>query len=111
MPARLRCRAHGIVPQDSSTDPGGEEEVRRNQSHHGESRITRPKRLPCIWSSSPQNASAFMLQCEKRQPDAFAARHSSFSTVFQLRAVLGTPMPLSNFADSFEFEKPRGVCR
>ena len=43
--------------------------------------------------------------------DAAATIRASFSTVFQLRAVFGTPMPLSNRSASFERPNPFGVCR
>lgn len=42
---------------------------------------------------------------------AASASSRSFNTVFQLRAVLGTPSPLSNFVPSLELLRPPGVLR
>src|SRR5262249_58960617 len=42
---------------------------------------------------------------------AFLTSSISLRTVFQFRAELTTPMPLSNFSPSFDLPNPAGVCR
>src|SRR5262245_29175205 len=42
-------------------------------------------------------------------PAAFRTSSISFRTVFQFRAELTTPMPLSNFSASFDLPNPSGV--
>lgn len=64
------------------------------------------------WASTTDNRQ--LTTCDSVVPNdlpylAFSASSISFSTEFQLRAVLGTPMPLSNFAANLEVPKPFGV--
>lgn len=123
--ARLRCRARrhhaaGLF-RHCRFKRFRKGENRRNQSGSGKP-IVRPKRL-CrrIWRRTPAKARQFMLQRKMnydpivpngvRYDAAASAISISFSTLFQLRAVLGTPMPLSNFAPSLEVPKPSGVWR
>ena len=89
--------------------------------------MTRPKRLwGRIWAIARRIASDFILPCSKGdgtattfRPEnagnspyrAAAAIAISLTTVFQLRAVLATPISLSNFSASFDRPKPCGVCR
>lgn len=89
--------------------------------------MTRPKRLwGRIWAIDRRIASDFILRCSKAvaPPQHFAPENAgnppyraasaiaiSLTTVFQLRAVLATPISLSNFSASFDRPNPCGVCR
>ena len=79
----------------------------RNQSHRWGKPDLRPKRLPAIWMICFGIASRFVRRTT--QPRAFSASSLSFSTVFQLRAVFGTPIHLSKRTASVDCEKPFGV--
>ena len=82
----------------------------RNESA-GESRLLRPMRsMDAHMGASRAKINRNLCAVQNHAGLAAAAASSaSFSTVFQLRAVLGTPMPLSNFTASLEVPKPFGV--
>ena len=73
--------------------------------------MVRPMRLwQRIWGKYGRNASGIVRRT-KSQTAAFSASSFIFSTVFQLRAVFGTPIHLSKRSASFDCEKPFGVER
>ena len=116
-PPSTTANTPGIAPSRSTSDDTSSRwpaescskapppNCRRLLSERGASECSggggRSRSLPSRVVSDPQQP----------YPAAFLASSSSLSTVFQLRAVLATPIPLSNFSPSFDVPNPFGVCR
>lgn len=110
MPARLRCRARrpyaaGLFRRYRMTGRGKQTQPVLKGKADSPAHAPMTRHMEGFDGKSKAIFAAVQ-QISRYCAAAAPASCSNFSTVFQLRAVLPTPMPLSNFTASFEVPKP-----